>query len=70
MAERMCPKPHCVEVIPRGMFACRVHWFELPQDIRVSIVNAYAKYRKEPFVYADDLIEWQETAQAFWAVGF
>lgn len=70
MTTRTCPKPGCDEVIPRGMFACRVHWFELPKEIRNEIVTAYDGYRRDPLVHASELIEWQQAAQAFWQVGF
>jgi hypothetical protein len=70
VADRICPKPGCAETIPRGMFACRAHWFELPPNIRREIVDAYAGYRRDPLVYASELVEWQEAAQAFWQVGY
>jgi hypothetical protein len=30
--ERRCPG--CGDVIPRGLFACRVDWFRLPPELR------------------------------------
>lgn len=39
-----CPHPKCAADIPRSMFACRIHWRSLPQDIRNEIWAGYKKY--------------------------
>jgi len=36
-----CPKPGCKNNIPRTMYACKPHWFELPQKIRNKIWKGY-----------------------------
>lgn len=69
MSDRVCPKPGCGKDIPRLMYACREHWFELPKEIRVGITDAFSGFKRDPLVYMDDLQEWQDTAQAFWGVG-
>ena len=37
-----CPHPDCEVEIPSQQFACRPHWFSLPQGLRNRI---YANYR-------------------------
>lgn len=38
---RTCPHPTCDERIPAHMFACRRHWWSLPQGLRSRIWSNY-----------------------------
>jgi hypothetical protein len=36
-ARTTCPHPDCENSIPREVFACRMHWFSLPKELRSEI---------------------------------
>jgi hypothetical protein len=36
-----CPKPGCTVSVPSSQFACKPHWFMLPQDIRSKIWRSW-----------------------------
>ena len=36
-----CPVPNCQVSITQNMFLCRMHWPELPEEIREDIVKNY-----------------------------
>jgi hypothetical protein len=74
---RECPHPTCKNMIPRNMFACRHHWFALPEDLRREITLKWEIYRAA--LRSKDLIRVGEAAQElhnaqsqadpFWRVG-
>lgn len=39
-----CPKLGCPQRVQDEMFACRSHWYSLPQPIRTKIWRAYRKH--------------------------
>lgn len=58
--ERECPRPGCRERKSPRHYACKHHWFELPQAIRDKITRGMAS----------DKILWLEAhqeARKFWA---
>lgn len=50
-----CPHPACNAPKPGNMYACRKHWFSLPQNIRNAIWAAYkgSGALSEPWLKAD-----------------
>lgn len=38
---KICPHPACNREIPRYMFACSTHWFQLPKTMRDEIWRTY-----------------------------
>lgn len=72
-----CPHHGCANQIPREMFACRIHWFALPTDLRQEITLKWQIYRAtfksgdliRVGKAAEELLEVQSTADTFWKVG-
>lgn len=56
---RTCPSPDCGVQLPRNMYACRRHWFALPQRMRARINHAW-KFRA-----FGDLARAQNEARAY-----
>lgn len=49
MTTRQCAKPDCIVVIPRTSLACRVHWLQLPPELREEIVSASRRFDSEMY---------------------
>lgn len=47
MPKRECPAPKCDAVIDSTKFACRSHWYALPNDIRVAINAAFHSWIRD-----------------------
>lgn len=42
MSGRECPAPGCARRIPTSMFACRMHWYQVPKELRDEVTRAWA----------------------------
>lgn len=58
MNRRRCPHPECKQQIMPHMYACKQHWFSLPQGIRDKIWAAYQGHGDYELAH--------EEAQAHW----
>lgn len=58
----ICPHPDCDAEVANEMFACRKHWYSLPQDVRTSIWRAYRQHG----VGSTELREAHQRADDFW----
>lgn len=58
-----CPHPDCEIPVEDEMFACRKHWFSLPQDIRSPIWTAYRRHG----VGSEELAAAHRRARDFWS---
>lgn len=45
-AGRTCPRPGCTKLMSVGVYACYVHWSELPPVIRGRISQAWWAFRR------------------------
>lgn len=39
-----CPKTNCGEQLPRGLLACRPHWYEIPKPVRDQVNRTWRAY--------------------------
>jgi hypothetical protein len=46
----VCPHPECEIRIPPNLFACRVHWYALPPEIRTAIWSKDTKTHRSGLV--------------------
>jgi len=56
-----CPHPTCNERVALEVFACRRHWFSLPQALRNQI---WANYRSNDL---DRIVDGYDEAAKFWS---
>ena len=69
---RTCPHPDCKRTIPNHLYACRDHWFTLPEEIRQAIWRAWRRFTGETYRTGDvegllaDLEREQAKAVAYW----
>lgn len=62
MGQHVCPYPGCAQRLPEQVFACRPHWFSLPQDIRNGVWRAYRRHG----IGSEELLEAHVAAVEWW----
>jgi len=61
--KRRCLWPGCTKLVPCSMWGCRVHWYQLPVQIRNAIWNAYRPGQERDLRIGKAYVEAAKAAQ-------
>jgi hypothetical protein len=56
-----CAHPHCQALKPVNLYACKAHWYSLPEAIRHDLNRCHMRQTKPAWLKA------HKKAQAYWA---
>lgn len=60
--QMMCPHPACMEIIEPEQYACKEHWYDLPNYVRENLMVALQNTRLRPSPRSQEALDQAEKA--------